>query len=70
LVDRRKQAPSKGNEDKWGNARREARRHFRNKKSEYLKYRINELASNSRNKNIRDLYRAINEFKKGHQPRT
>jgi hypothetical protein len=39
------------------------RRHFRNKKKEY------ELASNSKNKNIRDLYRGINEFKTGYQPR-
>jgi hypothetical protein len=32
--------------------------------------RGNELATNSTNKNIRDLYRGINEFKKGYQPRT
>jgi hypothetical protein len=31
---------------------------------------MNELESNSKNKNIRDLYRGINEFKKGYQPRT
>jgi hypothetical protein len=35
-----------------------------------LKDRINERESDSKNKNIRDLYRGINEFKKGHQPRT
>jgi hypothetical protein len=35
-----------------------------------LKDKINELESNSKNKNIRDLYRGINEFKKGYQPRT
>jgi hypothetical protein len=28
------------------------------------------LISNSKNKNMRDLYRDINEFKKGYQPRT
>jgi hypothetical protein len=33
------------------------------KKREYLKDRINELATNSKNKNISDLYRGINEFK-------
>jgi hypothetical protein len=33
---------------------------FRNKKREYLKDRINELESKSKNKNIRDLYRGIN----------
>jgi hypothetical protein len=31
---------------------------------------INELAMNSKNKNIRDLYRGINEFKTGCQPRS
>jgi hypothetical protein len=56
------------NEDNLCNARWEASRHFKNKKREYLKDRINELESN--NKNIRDLYRGINEFKKGYQPRT
>jgi hypothetical protein len=35
-----------------------------------LKDKINGLESNSKNKNIRDLYRGINEFKKGYQPRT
>jgi hypothetical protein len=31
---------------------------------------MNEVASNSKNKNIRGLYRGINEFKKGYQPRS
>jgi hypothetical protein len=30
--------------------------------------KINELATKSKNKNIRDLYRGINEFKRGYQP--
>jgi hypothetical protein len=58
------------NEDNLSNVRWEASRHFRSKKREYLKDKINELQSNSKNKNIRDLYRGINEFKKGYQPRT
>jgi hypothetical protein len=41
----------------------------RNKKREYLKGKIHELETNNKNKNIRDLYRGINEFKKGYQPR-
>jgi hypothetical protein len=41
------------------NVRRKASRYFRNKKKEYLKGKINELAKNSKNKNIRDLYRGI-----------
>jgi hypothetical protein len=44
--------------------------HLKNKKREYFKDRINELESNIKNKNIRDLYRGTNEFKKGHQLRT
>jgi hypothetical protein len=36
---------------------------------EYLKDKINELETNNKNKNIRYLYRGINEFKKGYQPR-
>jgi hypothetical protein len=35
-----------------------------------LKCKINELETNSKNKNIIDLYRSINEFKQGCQPRT
>jgi hypothetical protein len=42
---------------------------YRNKKREYLKDKINELATNSKYKNIRDLYRGINEFMRGYQPR-
>jgi hypothetical protein len=49
------------------NVRREASRYFRIKKKEYLKDKVNELAT--KNKNIRDLYRGINEFKRGYQPR-
>jgi hypothetical protein len=77
LADQRKQAklqwlqdPSDANEDNLSDVRWEASSHFRNKKREYLKNKINKLESNSTNKNIRDLYSGINEFKKGHQPRT
>jgi hypothetical protein len=35
---------------------------------EYLDDKINELATNSKNKNIRDLYRGIIGFKRGYQP--
>jgi hypothetical protein len=58
------------NEDNLRNVRREASIHFRNKKREYLKDKINEIELNSKNKNIRDLYRGITEFKKGYQPKT
>jgi hypothetical protein len=58
------------NEDNLRNVRREARRHFRNKKREYLKDKITETELNSKTKNIRDLYRGITNFKKGYQPKT
>jgi hypothetical protein len=54
------QHPSKINGDNLKNVRCEASRYFRDKKREYLKDKINVLATNSKNKNIRDLYREIN----------
>jgi hypothetical protein len=74
-LDQRKQAklqwlqdPSEINGDNLNIVRRETSRHFRNKKREYLKGKINELEMNSKNKNIGDMYRGINEFKRGYQP--
>jgi hypothetical protein len=62
LLDQRKQAklqwlqdPSEINGDNFNNIRRQASRYFRNKKREYLKDKINEVASNSKNNNIRDI---------------
>jgi hypothetical protein len=46
-----------------------AGRHFRNKKREYLKAKINELETHSKNKNIREMYREINDLMKDYQPR-
>ena len=77
FLDERKQAklqqvqdPSQRNVDNLNNVRREASRHFRNKKKAYLKAKIEDLETNSKIKNIRDLYRSISEFKNGYQPRT
>ena len=39
-------------------------------KKAYLKAKIEELETNSKVNNVRDLYRGINDFKKGYQPRT
>jgi uncharacterized NAD(P)/FAD-binding protein YdhS len=76
FLDQRKQAKmqwlqntNQSNVDNLNNVRREASRHFRNKKKEYLKTKISELETNSKNKNIRDLYRGIKDCKKGYQPR-
>ena len=40
------------------------------KKKAYLETEIEELETNSKIKNIRDLNRGNNDFKKGYQPRT
>jgi hypothetical protein len=63
------QNPSQIYGDKLQNLRLENSRTFRNKKVEYMKGKINELETNNKNKNFRDVYRDINEFKKGYQPR-
>ena len=63
------QDPSQSNVDNLNNVRHEVSRHFRNKKKAYLRAKIEELETNSKIKNIRDLYRGINDFKKGYQPR-
>jgi len=55
--------------DNLNNVRREVSRHFRNKKKACLRAKIEELEINSKIQNIRDLYRGINDFKEGYQPR-
>jgi hypothetical protein len=40
------------------------------KRGNIRKDKINQFATNSKNKNIRDLNRVINEFKRGYQPRS
>jgi hypothetical protein len=66
ILDQRKEAklqwlqdPSEINGDNLNNVRLEASRYFRNKKREYLRDKIIELATNNKNKNIRDLYSGI-----------
>jgi hypothetical protein len=61
--------PSEINGVNLNNIRSEASRLFTNKKGEYLKHKINELAMNSKNKNIRDSCKGINQFKWGYQPK-
>ena len=63
------QDPNQNNVDNLNSVRCEAIRHFRNKKRECLKAKIDELEANSKIKNIRDLCRGISDFK-GYQPRT
>jgi hypothetical protein len=51
------QDQNQSNLDNLSNARRKASRPVKNKTGEYLKAKINELETNSKNKNIRELYR-------------
>jgi hypothetical protein len=76
LIDQWKQAklqwlqnPSQISGDNLQNLRCETSTTFRNRKREYLNDKINDIGTNNKNKNIRDLYRGINEFKKGYEPR-
>jgi len=64
------QDPSGNSVDNLNNVRHDASRHFRNKKKAYLKAKIEELETDSKINNVRDLYSGINDFKKGYQPRT
>jgi hypothetical protein len=57
-------------DDNLNKARQDASRHLRNKKKAYLKAKIEEVETNSKIKNVRDLYRGISDLKKGYQPRT
>jgi hypothetical protein len=50
------------NGNNLSNVRCEANKHFRNKKRQYLRDKVNELAKNSET-NIRDLYGGINGFR-------
>jgi len=63
------QDPSQTNVDNLNNVRREVSKLFRNKKKAYLKAKIEELETNSKIKNIRDLYSGISDIKKRYQPR-
>jgi hypothetical protein len=49
------QDASEINGDNLNNVRREPSRYFRNKKKEYLTDKINEIATNSKNKDDRNL---------------
>jgi hypothetical protein len=44
--------------------------HLRNKNREHVRAKINYAETNCKNKNIRELYTRLNDFKKGYQPRT
>jgi hypothetical protein len=49
--------------------RRDASRHFKNRKKAYLKAKFEELESNSKIHNVSDFYRGFSDYKKGYHPR-
>ena len=74
FLDQRKQAkirwiqdPSRSNVDNLNNIRRDASRQFRNKKEAYMKGKIEKIETSSKIKNVRDLYKDINDFNKDYQ---
>jgi hypothetical protein len=70
FLDQRKQAKMQWLQDpSRNNVRRDASRHFRNKKKANMKSKFEELETNSKINNIRGLYGDINDFKKSYQPR-
>ena len=64
------QDPNQSTLGNLNNVRREASRHFWNTKKEYLKAKIDKLENNGKIKNIREMYRGIDDFTKGYQSRT
>jgi hypothetical protein len=73
VLDQRKQSkmqwiqdPNQSNVDNMNNVRRDASRHFRNKKKAYLKAKFEELETNSKINKIRKLYRGPNHFQKSY----
>jgi len=64
------QDPNQFYVDNLNKVRREATGHFRDKKREYLKARIDELETSNKNTNIRDLQKGTSDFKKCYQHRT
>ena len=60
------QDANQSNADNLNNVRSEVIRHFMNKKKEYLKDKIDEQETNSKIKNIIDIYRGNRNFKTGY----
>ena len=64
-----RQNPNGQTAEDISNVRRDTCKTFRKNKGDYMKAKVNKLEENSKNKNIREMYKGINEFKKGYQPR-
>jgi len=59
------QDPNQSDVDNLNNLIHGASKHFRNRKKEYLRTKIDELENKSKIKNIRDMYWGIREIKNG-----
>jgi hypothetical protein len=77
ILDQNKQAkmqwiqdPTQSNVDNLNNARRDASRYYRIKTKAYLKTKIEERETNSKIKNIKNMYRGINDFRKFYKSRS
>jgi hypothetical protein len=64
------QDPNQSNVNNLNNIKCEGSNHFTNKMKTYLQATTDDLETNSKTKNITDLYKRITNFKKGYQPRT
>jgi len=59
------QDPIQSNVHNLNNIRHKVGRHFRNKEKTYLKAKFEEPETNSTVKNIKEMYKGINDSKKG-----
>lgn len=57
------------NGDNLNSVRHETSKPFKKKKGEYLKDIHNKVGTDGSNKNVRVLFRGINEFRRGYQSR-
>ena len=48
--------------------KRDTCRTFKKRKRDYMIAKVNKLEENIKNKNIREMYKRVSEFKKGYQP--
>jgi len=64
------QDPNQSNVNNLSIIRREGSNHLSKNTKTYLKAKTDDLEINCKTKNITDLYKRINNFKKGYQHRT
>ena len=60
------QSPNNQTAEDFSNVRRDTGGSFRKKKRNYMKAKVNKLEENSKNKNIQEMYKGVNEIKMGY----